>query len=561
MGGGGPGPQGGGLPGASPGPAPGASPGATSPGGGSGPGPQAPTLNCTKPDPGRSPLRRLNHVEYVNTVADLLNLPEATELASTFPPDEQGGGFSNNADALVVTGLLAGRYVEVAEQLAAVAVTKAKNLLPCDPTQGEAACAAMFVQRFGRRAFRRPLRAEEQTRYLALYMEERKAGTFTSGIEVVTRALLVSPHFLYRVEVGVPMAGATVVAVTPYELASRLSYGLWSTMPDDTLLAAADAGRLGTPEGIEAEARRMLTDNKAKQAIAGFHREWFGMDEVDGIGKDKADFPTWTPSLRSALKTELELFVEKVFWTDGKIETLLAAPFTYLNPVLAKHYGAPMPNSSTEFSRVDLDPTQRAGLLTNGALLAVHAKPNQTSPVHRGVFVREGLLCQPLPAPPAVDAAGNPIVIQPPVVTPGSSTRQRFTQHSTDPSCASCHRLMDPIGFGFENYDSIGRWRTMDGEAPVDARGEVVGTREVDGKFTGAIELAKRLAASVDVRECMAKQVFRYASGRAETPGDACTLQRLRERFDSRGHDMRELWVAVAASDAFRYRAVSGGGQ
>jgi len=241
-----------------------------------------------------------------------------------------------------------------------------------------------------------------------------------------------------------------------------------------------------------------------------------------------------------------------VFWEDGRLETLLTAPYSYLNQDLAHYYGVSGP-SGTAYERAEFPANQRAGILTQGALLSALAKPNQTAPVLRGKFVREMLLCQQLSPPPPN------IVITPPDVRPDATTRQRFTQHSKDPNCAVRHQLMDPLGFGFENYDAVGQFRATDQGFPVDASGQLINT-DVDGKFTGAVELAQKLATSAEVRQCLVKQWFRYAVGRAETDDDQCTLQNLGSEFDSAKHDMRELSVKIASSDAFRYRSADGGG-
>jgi hypothetical protein len=202
------------------------------------------------------------------------------------------------------------------------------------------------------------------------------------------------------------------------------------------------------------------------------------------------------------------------------------------------------------FERVSLDPKQRAGLLTQASLLAVNAKPNQSSPVHRGKFVRERLLCQPLPPPP------NNVNIQPPDVDPKATTRQKFAQHSSDPYCAGCHKLMDPIGFGFESYDGIGQFRTKDHGLPVDASGELTGTRDSDGKFDGAIELAARLGDSAEVRECVATQWFRFGYGHGEEKADSCAMSQLQDAFRAADYNVKELLVALTRTDAFRYRNV-----
>jgi len=504
-------------------------------------------------DPGRSPLRRLNRAEYKSTIGDLLHLP--ADVADTFPPDEAGLGFTNNADSLVVTGLLAEAYMTAAESLAAAAVKNLSALLPCDPAAGgEDPCAEQFIADFGLHAFRRPLTDAEKTRFFDLYQAGKTGETYADGISLVIEALLQSPHFLYRVERGTSTTSSPGVArLGQYEMASRLSYFFWGSMPDDALLDAARDGLLSTPAQIEAEVRRMLDDQRARRAVADFHREWLSTTGVVGTQKDANLFPEWTPDLRANLANELTTFVDQVFWTDGRVETFFTAPYSFVNADLAKFYGL-SPPSGTGFVKIDLDPAQRAGVLTQSALLALHAKPNQTSPVHRGKFVREQFLCQELPPPPAN------LVIVPPDLDPSLTTRERFAAHSADPSCAQCHRLMDPVGLGFEHYDPLGRWRDKEGTLEIDASGEVVGTNTaLDGTFDGAVELAQKLASSATVRECMVKQWFRYANGRAETSADACTLQQLSEDFDA-DHDLRELRVKIALSDAFRFRSTLGGG-
>jgi hypothetical protein len=245
-------------------------------------------------------------------------------------------------------------------------------------------------------------------------------------------------------------------------------------------------------------------------------------------------------------------FLDQVFWTDGKLETLLSAPYSYVNKELATFYGL-TPPATDMFTKVALDPKQRAGVLTQGAIMAGTAKANQSSPVLRGKFVREQILCQQLPPPPAN------LVIVAPEVKPGSTTRQRFAQHEADAACAACHKLMDGIGLGFEAYDAVGRWRTQDQGLPVDSSGTIIGTKDLNGDFNGGVELATKMSSSAEVRGCVVRQWFRYANGRSEIPNDACTLGALNDAFDAKGHDLRELLVQITLSDAFRYRTLSGG--
>jgi len=427
-------------------------------------------------------------------------------------------------------------------------------LNPCDVTAtGEESCARQFIVTFGKRAFRRPITSDETTRFLALYTTGRMGGTYADGISVVIEMMLQSPHFIYRVEPAPALAaGAAPVPVTPYELATRLSYFIWGSMPDDTLFAAADAGALSTSAQVADQARRMLQDNRAHDAVAAFHREWLQLDHALEVPKAAMMFPTWSPTLAAALFAESQTFVENVFWSDGHLATLLSAPYTFADQTVAQYYGAPAP-ASTGFVKLMLDPTQRAGLLTQGTFLAAHAGPDQTSPVQRGKFVREQVLCQTVAPPP------NNLVIMPPKVDQTSSTRDRFKQHEmTGSSCAACHALMDPLGFGFEHYDPIGQWRTVDGPSTVDASGMVTGT-DVDGPYDGAVALMTKLSASQQVANCVATQWFRFATGRTETTADMCTLQTIQKQFSSSQADMRTLPVAIATSDAFRYRTPSAG--
>jgi hypothetical protein len=530
--------------------------GGTSVGGeASGGGAQITEADCIAPapSPGRSPLRRLNLAEYKATVGDLLGVDTST--ADTFPPDNTGLGFTNNADVLSVTDLLAEAYMTGAETFATAAIAKMSTLLPCDPTTaGNDACAKQFISSFGLRAFRRPLTADENTTFFNLYTTGMTGGAFSDGIELVIEGMLQSADFLYRVEATDPTAAADAVApVGPYEMATRLSYFFWGTMPDKALFDAAAANTLSAPADIEAQVRRMLQDPKAKTAVANFHSEWLSTGQIAIADKDMTMFPEFTASIRADLQQEMNTFVDQVFWNDGKFETLFSAPYSYMNKELAGFYGV-TPPTGDGFLKVALDPTQRAGVVTQGAFLAGFAKANQTSPVLRGKFVREQFFCQPLPSPPAN------LVIVVPQVTPGSTTRQRFAAHEAQASCAACHALMDGLGLGFEQYDPLGRWRTQDQGLPIDSSGNVVQT-DVDGAFVGGAPLAAKLAQSGEVRQCMVKQWFRYANGRSDIAADSCTLSHLNHDFDSKGHDMRELRVDIALSDAFRFRSLHGGGQ
>jgi hypothetical protein len=495
------------------------------------------------------PLRRLTRDQYDNTVRDLLG--DTTRPARAFPADEDLLGFDTGA---TVSPLLVELYMNAAETLAATAVADLGALLPCDPAlSGEETCARGFIQTFGRRAYRRPLAPEQVDRLMAVF-GSAAAATFADRIRLVLTAMLQSPFFLYRVETapGTP-GGPDVVRLDGHEVATRLSYLLWNTMPDDELFAAAEAGELGAPEQVAAHARRMLDDEQARPAIASFFDQWLEIASLDEASKDTELFPEFNAAMRRSMRGETRAFVEHVlFEGDGRLHTLFTAPYTFADARLAELYGIEGVTGDA-FVQVDTDPGERAGLLTHASLLATHALANQSSPVLRGKYVRERLLCQPIPPPP------DGLMVVAPDPAPGLSTRERWAAHSTDPSCSGCHRLMDPIGFGFEHYDAIGQYREMDDGRPVDARGELLAAGDVTGAFEGVPELAERLAASPEVADCMTAQWFQFALGRPEVDDDGCSLSSLADVMEASGGDVRELIVAIVSTDAFLYRRAAPG--
>jgi hypothetical protein len=319
-------------------------------------------------------------------------------------------------------------------------------------------------------------------------------------------------------------------------------------MPSDELLDAADAEKLDTPERIAAWARQMLDAPKARHAVAEFYRQWLGVAEIATLDKDQAAYPDYTPELRAAMASELPAFVEHVLWSaDRSLTTLLTAPVGFVTAPLAALYGVE-PTGGSDAVQVALDPQQRAGVLTQAAVLAVHSLPNQSSPVARGKFVRERLLCQlPSPPPPNLD-------VTPPEVDANLSTRERFAQHTESAECAGCHELMDPLGFAFESYDAVGRYRATEAGKPIDTSGWISGSTDVDGPFQNARELAEKLAGSQQVRDCVVTQWFRYAFGRHEGPADACSLTQVQADFTAGAADLHELLVSLTQSESFLHR-------
>lgn len=505
-------------------------------------------LTCTpssSPSVGVAPLRRLTRSQYNNTVRDLLGLDIGP--ANDFTPDEKVGPFFSNASA-PISDLVAEEYLNAAEALAdAVVTTPARltALVPCSATAAN--CGGQFVDSFGLRAFRRPLTPDERTTMMTLFNSGMTDDSFNEGVRRVIQAVLESPQFLYQIELGPQPAGSKdVVALDQYMLAGRMSYYLWDSMPDAELFRAAGAGELSSPSNLRAQATRLLADPRAAATISSFHRQWMGLDQLPSLEKDKTIYPSFTPDVRDAMVAETGAFADYVIRNgDGKLETLLTAPFSVITKPLAALYGASVTANQDYTKPVNLDPNQRAGLLTQGGVLAIMSHADQSSPIRRGKLVREQMFCQTLsPPPPGVD-------LTPPAPDPNVSSRERFQKHRTQTVCAACHGLIDPIGFGLENYDGIGAYMTQEAGQPVDNSGTLTGT-DVDGDFRGALELSQKLAKSDQVRACVAQKWFNYGFGRTAGPEDACSLQAAKDAF-FKTNNIRDLLVELVTTDAFRY--------
>jgi hypothetical protein len=495
-------------------------------------------------EPGPAPLRRMTRFEYGRTIADLTGV--AATVADTLPPDEETMDFDDIAAAYSVSSLHAARYLDVAEQAGAALAADATRLTAyagCDPTGGDAACVAAFVGGFGRRTWRRALGADEQAAMLQLYADTADPGP-TDGLGAVIAAMLQAPQFLYRPEPPVAGAAAPVPLDGP-ALATRLSYLLTGAGPDETLLADAEAGMLATEGGLLAETDRLLADPRAADLFVHFASEWWEVESITGVDKNRSLYRTWTDATPGALAEETQMFLADAWQSGAPLTALLTAPVTFADASLAAYYGLPAPTGSG-YQRIALDPARAAGMLTQGSFLAVHAKADQTSPVLRGKFVRAQLFCSPPTPPPPT------IVVSPPVVDPTLPTRQRFAQHTADPMCASCHEFMDPIGFAFEHYDAAGRWRDTDADLPVDATGTLANT-DVDGPLDGVPSLATKLAASAEVARCAAAQWFRYAFGRSEqASGDNCAIDALASALTAPGGDFKQMVRQTVRMAAFR---------
>ena len=515
--------------------------------------PYNPPLECDLEAPavvGVSPLRRLTGVEYDYTVQDLFGVTGA--YAALLDPDEEVGAFASNA-VTPVSRVVVERYMETAEAVAADADLEAVddcNLFVTPPEE----CAAEFIEVYGPLALRRPLTEEEREAYQALF-ETYGMSDYRNGLRVLVQALLQSPHFLYHMdfeESGDSDVG-TMTPLSGFALASRLSYFLWSSAPDSTLLDAAEAGVLQSREGLQAQALRMLADPKAKRGIGSFHRQWLGVSSLETIAKDAELFPGFDDEIRAALKQETVDFADYVVrFGDGELTTLLTADFSVVTPPLFAFYGLDGEPSSDPMV-VNLGSTGRAGVLTHGSVLASHAHYQRSSLTLRGKLIRENLFCESLPDPPP------DVDLKLPELGEGATTRDLVEAHSSEPACAGCHSLTDPIGFGLEHFDAIGQYRDSENGGIVDDAGEIVGT-DVAGEFHGVYELTDILAQSEQVEWCVTRQWFRYALGRSEQSADGCSLQEANEAM-SRPGNLRELIVAIVISDAFRYRSSESGGE
>jgi hypothetical protein len=413
----------------------------------------------------------------------------------------------------------------------------------------EVPCGQQFVATFGKAAFRRPLTSDENTRMVSFFQTARSTYDFKTAIGMVIQAFLQAPQFLYRVQLGGADPQGGFVSLTSYEVASRLSYLLWDTMPDKSLITAADAGQLGTADQVEQQARRLLADPRAHTSVANFHRQWLRFSRLDGMVKDPAAFPEWSAAMDQAMIDSVKRFVEHEFWDMGTLDSFLTDNHVYVNDALAPIYGVPAPGSSA-LTLVAADANQRAGIMTQAGLLAGFAHEVYDSPVLRGVFVLDRLLCAaPSPPPPGVN------LTLPATINGPQTTRQMFEQGHEQGACAGCHKQIDGIGFGFESYDAIGKWRTTDNGQPVDHTGTVTGTADLNGPYDGAVELANKMAQSPGVQSCVASKWLGYALGLETVPSAA--LQPVAQGFIASGRNFQELLVELVRSDAFRLRPAS----
>lgn len=506
---------------------------------GPGPGENAPGASCESLGPRL--LRRLSSEQFRKSLVDLfedVNVPSEDVL--TDPVIE---GFRTSAKDAVIRDLAAQQLMTYAEKVSAWAVSnKTKTLSSCQ--EQTPTCRKETIEKLARRAFREPVSKETLALYDALLAGE---SSFESGLELVLTAMLQSPNFLYRRELGRPSTTGNYV-LTPHQIAENLSYLLTDGPPDAELRAASDEGRLETAEDIDREARRLLASDASHAPMSQFLQGWLRLDKLASKAKDETRFPL-SPELRIDMLRESEELFLHTLQSGAGTEELFNAQYTFATPELAAFYQLPAP-AAQGAQQVDLTGHKRApGLLGHGAFLATHALSDAASPVQRGVAVRTRLLCQKLSPPPAdVDTNLDPNATF-------ANNRERYAAHSQDARCSSCHRLIDSIGFTLERYDAIGRYSDQHNGQPIDESGGILAGPEGDITLASANELTAYLSTSPAVESCLVEHYALYAYGLDEWTGHACALDAVKGHAQAEGASLESLLLAVVQSAHFTTRA------
>jgi len=565
----------------------------------------------------RVTVRRMNRTEYNNTIRDLIGLD--LRPADDFPADDIGDGFDNSADVLSLPPILLEKYLTAAERVVDAAfrseatrrrllnppdsvvplsyrriilpqrdhvrnrlILSAADLPPPDPAAEELQRAYLVLQAFADRAYRRPVTYEEVNRLLRFVQDAQTSGAGAEhGLRIALQAVLCSPQFLFRIETRerqteplpqpLPEAGRGARAPSPvllplpasgrglgggvalvddFALATRLSYFLWSSTPDEELFAHAARGTLRQGNNLARQVRRMLRDPKSLALAENFAQQWLQTRGLKEFTPDINRFPDFDEALRSAMAHETVLFFDAVVREDRSMLDFLDADYTFVKDRLARHYGLPGDHGG-EFRRVSLAGTQRGGVLTHASVLAVTSNPTRTSPVKRGRWILENILGAPPPPPPPVVEA-----LKEPEQAAGATLRQRMERHRSDPSCASCHASMDPLGFGLEAFDALGAWRTRDGDQPVDPSGVLPDGRTFDGP-AGLRALLRE--GRQPFARCLTEKMLTYALGRSLSRSDRRAVTAIARKLADHEYRFSALVLALVHSHPFQHRAGSGG--
>lgn len=513
-------------------------------------------IAAIKPDPGRVTVRRLNRVEYNHTVRDLLGVGSAPSDA--FPPDDTGYGFDNIGDVLTLSPLLAEKYLDAAETIADEALARElaaystttpyqRKILVCDHARlaHTNACAERIIRHLAPRAYRRPVTREELDSLKGFYQLALDSGdTFQVGIELVIQALLVSPHFLFRIEEEqAPDNPEREYRVNNYEFASRLSYFLWSSMPDDELMACAGDGTLWNPRTLRDQVRRMLRDPRARSLAEDFGGQWLEVRNLADADPDPELFPEFTDELRQAMAEETTLFFDSIVAEDRSVLDFIDADYTFVNEPLAQLYGIDG-IVGPAFRRIPVNPEERGGILGQASVLTLTSHPTRTSPVLRGVWILKKVLAAPPPDPPP----GVP-PLEDAKVDGGATLREKLEVHRANASCASCHDRIDPLGFGLENYSPIGAWRTEESGKPLDNTGVLPDGRS----FAGPGELKKvLLERKNDFARCLTEKMLTYALGRGLEDYDTPAVETIVAGIEKNDYRFSALVYEIVRSLPFK---------
>ena len=503
--------------------------------------------------PGRVTIRRLNKAEYNNTIRDLTGLN--LHLADDFPSDDVGNGFDNIGEVLSIPPILLEKYIQAAEKIAtAIWQDPAirKQVFPYSPNseslEDRVFAATENVRLFAMKAFRRPIREKEAQRFLQLMRDVwERDGTEAEIMQTITVAILSNPNFIFRVE-DEPIeeqfdTGEKVGTrfLNNYELASRLSYFLWSSMPDERLFELAEQGELVKPTVLVAESQRMLRDPKASALVENFAGQWLQLRDIERLSPDPTLFPNYSKELGRSMRQETEVFFARLIQEDRNILEFLNADYTYIDGALAKHYGIDGVKGD-EFQRVALQ-SNRRGILTHASILTLTSNPTRTSPVKRGKWILENMLDEPPPPPPPdvpeLEEGGETL----------GSLREQMEQHRANPSCAVCHRTMDAIGFGLENFDAVGVWREKDGQDQIDASGQLPGNRVFEGA-SALMEILSEEKKEAFTR-CLAEKLLTYALGRGLGSFDRCAVNDTVESLEKNEYRFSAMIAAIVTSEPF----------
>lgn len=490
-------------------------------------------------NPGWSAMRRLNKAEYNNTIRDLLD--DRSKPADSFSENADGvnNGFDNNGESLAMGPSQVVDFVAAAEQIS----REMKTDFSCpQATSSDDPCVNALLAKLALKAYRRPIQDSEVSDLRNFVDLALKNGDSVQvGLQLAVERMLLSPHFLFRVE----LPKQDGVELTDFELASRLSYFLWNSMPDDELLEVAAKGLLRNKDQLIHQAQRLLDNPKAADFIANFTEQWLETRRLKSASPDPTIFRNFTDGISQSMQRQASSFIETIVRENAPVKDIVSGPFTMLDVPLSTYYGIPLNDPSEGFHKVDVGQSPRRGVIGLGGFHVSTSNPDGTSMVKRGKWVLKNLLCTTPPPPPPnippLDAQSH---------AAGLPQRKRMEMHRADPSCYSCHANMDPIGAALEKFDAVSLWREQDNGAAIDATGTLVSGE----RFDGPEELAKVIEQRPEFPQCVAEKIATYALGRGMRATDKCVLKTLAERNQNKEGGTRSLILEIVSSALFTKR-------